>query len=433
MKMLLLALVLGVSTVARADDWVVIAAGSRTYGNYRHQADACHAYQIAIKGGTDPDKIILIAYDDIANNPSNPFPGKIFNKPTAAGTPGVDVYQGCKIDYKGQQATAATFLKVLTGDASAGGKVLKSTSKDRVFINFADHGGVGIVAFPVGPYLKVADLNDALKTMHTKNMYQKLVFYMEACESGSMFEGVLPENINIYATTAANAKESSWGTYCPPQDSVDGKELRSCLGDLYSVTWMEDTDTNGYNQSIGTQFDTVKRLTTKSHVMEYGDTSIKSDQVGQYLGNPTGVAPEAVVEAKPTAAGAVSSRDIPLHLAYYNYVRADKRDPAAMRAEAEALQKIIAERLAADDLFLKLTSLVAGENGATLMGADASTAATVACDACCGAVHDAVQQYCGGYTDYSFQYARVVVNVCEEIEQNADMTAKLVDTIRQSC
>jgi hypothetical protein len=27
-------------------NWVVIAAGSSTYQNYRHQADACHAYQV---------------------------------------------------------------------------------------------------------------------------------------------------------------------------------------------------------------------------------------------------------------------------------------------------------------------------------------------------------------------------------------------------
>jgi legumain len=32
-------------------------------------------------------------------------------------------------------------------------------------------------------------------------------------ESGSMFEGVLPKNLNIYVTTASNAEESSWGCY----------------------------------------------------------------------------------------------------------------------------------------------------------------------------------------------------------------------------
>jgi legumain len=36
---------------------------------------------------------------------------------------------------------------------------------------------------------------------------------MEACESGSMFKK-LPSNINVYVTTAANGKESSWAVFC---------------------------------------------------------------------------------------------------------------------------------------------------------------------------------------------------------------------------
>jgi len=73
-------------------------AGSNSYGNYRHQADACHAYQIAKKNGVPESNIILLAYDDIANNEQNPFKGKIFNKPD-----GPDVYEGCNISYKGAQ------------------------------------------------------------------------------------------------------------------------------------------------------------------------------------------------------------------------------------------------------------------------------------------------------------------------------------------
>lgn len=53
-------------------------------------------------------------------------------------------------------------------------------------------------------------------------MYKQLVFYMEACESGSMFEGHIPNNIDIYVTTAANAHESSWGAYCGSQAVVNG-------------------------------------------------------------------------------------------------------------------------------------------------------------------------------------------------------------------
>ena len=36
----------GPTPSGKGQNWVVIAAGSKTYGNYRHQADACHAYQV---------------------------------------------------------------------------------------------------------------------------------------------------------------------------------------------------------------------------------------------------------------------------------------------------------------------------------------------------------------------------------------------------
>ena len=64
---------------------------------------------------------------------------------------------------------------------------------------------------------------------------------MEACESGSMFTN-LSSTINVYALSASNATESSWGCYCSPDDVVDGKSVGSCLGDLFSVNWMENTD-----------------------------------------------------------------------------------------------------------------------------------------------------------------------------------------------
>merc|ERR1711998_133828 len=104
-----------------------------------------------------------------------------------------------------------------------------------------------------------------------KEMYDEMVMYFEACEGGSMFEK-FDYSLNVYATTATNGKVSSWGTYCSPHDKVDGKRVGSCLGDLYSVNWMEDTDKHDkkMTETLKTQFDTVKKLTTKSPVQEFG-------------------------------------------------------------------------------------------------------------------------------------------------------------------
>ena len=98
--------------VAMCDNWAILVAGSNTWGNYRHQSDVFHAYQILKKNGFAPEKIITFAYDDIADNIKNPFKGKVFNKPTNA-NPGIDVYAGVVIDYKGASVDPAVFLNVL--------------------------------------------------------------------------------------------------------------------------------------------------------------------------------------------------------------------------------------------------------------------------------------------------------------------------------
>lgn len=113
-------------------NWAVLVAGSNGWWNYRHQADVFHAYQMLLKKNFDPSKIIVFAFDDLANNTRNPFPGQIFNKPTYQEA-GVDVYAGVNIDYRGSDVTPTNFLKVLEGDKAAlagkgTGRVLESTS-----------------------------------------------------------------------------------------------------------------------------------------------------------------------------------------------------------------------------------------------------------------------------------------------------------------
>lgn len=80
-------------------------------------------------------------------------------------------------------------------------------------------------------FVSASDFVRVLKKKHEAKGYKSMVIYIEACESGSIFDGLLPKDIGIYATTAANPSESSWGYYC---------SHINCLGDLYSIGWMED-------------------------------------------------------------------------------------------------------------------------------------------------------------------------------------------------
>jgi len=361
--------------------------------------------------------------DDVAMSSSNPFPGKLFNHPTQAGIAGVDVYAGCKPSYSGEVVTAELFLNVLTGNKAAvagkgvGGvdKVLGSGPDDKVFVNFIDHGGAKIVEFPNGPYLHADDLVAALKQMHSSRMYHQLVFYMEACEAGSMFEGLLPADIDVYATTASNAKESSWGTFCPPDDVVDGKTIGACLGDLYSVNWMEDSDTAaGQARTLDQQFQLVKTETNKSHVMEFGSvgTFDQTDHVSDFQASEGGSAGAATIPSEdaatalgrrsPRTSGAVDSRDIALVTAFYAYLRAESRDGAS--TAADALLDQIARRQRADAVFPAITRQL------TSLAATAAAGARVS--ACEKGVYAAVEAHCGRFDDYSLKYSGGLIRFC---------------------
>jgi legumain len=268
--------------------WAVLVAGSNGFWNYRHQSDIFHAYHILLGNGIPRENIIVLAYDDIANDYENPFPGKIFNKPDPTGE-GVNVYDGVIIDYKGSDVTPENFLAILEGDESklkgkGTERVLKSSETDNVFIYFSDHGATGLVAFPYSE-LYADQLINTLKKMHEKKTYNKLVFYLEACESGSMFNNILPNNLNIYTTTASNPYQSSWAIYCSPDDRINNQSIGTCLGDEYSVNWMEDSDNHTKdNESLQIQYQSIKERTKNSEVHQYGSLDFVSENIWDFQG-----------------------------------------------------------------------------------------------------------------------------------------------------
>lgn len=413
--------------------WFVIAVGSRGFVNYRHHADACHAYHIAKKSGVPEDHIILMMQDNVAHSSENPFPGKLFNR---NGDDVPDVYAGCKPDYRGKEVTAELFLNVITGNPAAGGKVLRSGPKDRVFLNFIDHGGVGIVSFPNGPFLHVKDLSAALKTMQRKRMFNELVFYMEACESGSMFPDLAADG-KIFAVTAANAHESSWGYYCMPKnDTVNGKHLGTCLGDLFSISWMEDSDLGMLGtETFATQAQRVVARTTKSHVMTFGDKSF----INEPLGNIQFEAMEASMS--PTGrkeGGAVNVRDI--HLEYYRArwlsATESEKDGAWMQ-----FQKAHADRENDKRIFMSIAERACTDTNATCAESIQTWRLPLENLDCHKSLVDIVHTYCpdragggeSGWNSFNMQFSQVLVNICELPATSSKGLAALGDIVRREC
>ncbi|KAL4453128.1 hypothetical protein ABPG74_015359 [Tetrahymena malaccensis] len=285
-KTLIFALIGLISFVACAN-YSVLVAGSKGYENYRHQADICHAYQTLIKKGFAPENIIVFLYNDVAFDKQNPFKGQLFNKPF-----GDDVYAGCKIDYQGEDVTPKNYMSVLTGKKSdvaniGTGRVLESTENDNVFLYFSDHGAPGIIGFP-STYMYANELIATFQIMKTQKMYNQLVYYLETCESGSMFVN-LPTDLNIYAVSAANPTQSSYAAYCGIKAFAKGKLIGSCLGDLFSVNWMEEIDSakDIENLTLQQQFEFIAKKTKLSQIMQWGDLSFTSEPVSDFLTSTT--------------------------------------------------------------------------------------------------------------------------------------------------
>lgn len=412
--------------------WAVIVAGSNSFANYRHQADACHAYQIMKKNGVPESNIILMMYDDIAGNAMNPYPGQVFNKPTAAGVPGVDVYAGCVAEYTGKDVNRDVFLAVLTGDAdAAGGRVLGSTAGDNVFVYYADHGAKGLVAMPANEKPVTAkDLQGALETMRSRDMYDRLVVYVEACESGSMFTGdLLANDTKVYATTAASGMESSWGCYCGTESKVDGTSLSTCLGDLYSVSWMENSDLDAPAETLAKQYRVVKRETNKSHVQLFGDQSFARDYVVAFQGDgddKRGVA----APAAPARTGLVSSRDATLSFLEARLLAA--RGDDALGDARSAYDAELAARAATAGRFARV-SAAHGETLHGLLERGAKTDVGAFSDAhwaCYGDAIEAVRTACprGIDDEHVLGHLKVLAALCY-----ADAGADVAGAVAAAC
>ena len=79
---------------------------------------------------------------------------------------------------------------------------------------------------------------------------------------------MLPDNLNVYATTASNATTSSFACYYD-------EARKTFLGDVYSIKWMEDSDKeNIEKETLEQQYTLVKKETNTSTVCQFGDKSI---------------------------------------------------------------------------------------------------------------------------------------------------------------
>ncbi|KAM3368891.1 hypothetical protein ACQJBY_017044 [Aegilops geniculata] len=410
--------------------WAVLVAGSSGYENYRHQADVCHAYQILKKGGLKDENIVVFMYDDIANSPENPRRGVVINHPK-----GKDVYHGVPKDYTGEQVTAKNLYAVLLGNKTAvtGGsrKVINSKPNDHIFIYYTDHGGAGALGMPNVPFVYAGDFIKVLRQKHASKSYSKMVIYVEACESGSIFEGLMPQDHNIYVTTAANAEESSWAAYCPGMEIPPPPEYATCLGDAYSVSWMEDSETHNLKkESIKQQYEVVKARTAPrnessigSHVMEYGDRTFKDEMLFLYQGfDPAKSSITKRQLLMPSLKGAINQRDADILFMWNKYEQLDGGSEEKQRALRE-IKETVLHRKHLDSSIDFIGKLVFEfDKGPSVLGAARSSGQPLVDDwDCLKTMVRVFESQCGSLTQYGMKHMRAFANICNNGVSEAEM------------
>jgi len=263
--------------------------------------------------------------------------------------------------------------------------------------------------------------------MHKKSMYKKLVMYLETCESGSMFEGM--STPDVYAVSASSPSESSWGYYCGGDAMVDGKNIGSCLGDLFSIAWMEDSDaTDITSETLNKQYDNVKTRTSKSKVMQWGDLSFDSDKVSDYQGTTDEV---QISEAGSSGATAWNARQIDLRQAYDRYINAGSS--AERLAAGEEMQAVLKDQLEVEAAYERFLEIV--YPGDVQKQASARTSKSPADHKDCELSTRASFVQHGkfnSWTGFAMQFHRYVVNVCADVVQSGT-NIDLAQAAKQAC
>ncbi|KAM1956435.1 hypothetical protein TB1_024991 [Malus domestica] len=216
---------------------------------------------------------------------------------------------------------------------------------------------------------------------------------------------------------AANAEESSYATYCPGQVHVP-PEYHTCLGDLYSKSWMEDCDAEDLQtETLAKQYELVRKRTNASHVMEYGDMSHRQDVLSTYMGGAPAANPSytstSIKDNSTSSSRIVSQLDADLVYFLHKFHGAPTGSQKKLEARKQLLDEI-AQREHADYSVKKIGELLFGNEMASkvLMNVRPPGQRLVDDWDCFKTLLGTYERRCGGLSRYGRKYTRAIANIC---------------------
>lgn len=238
------------------DQWAVVIATSKTWADYRHQADALAMYQLLKRHGYDDEHIILIMEDNIAYHSRNIYPGIVKVRPD-----GENLYENVEVDYNISDITLNDLEMILMGEYSEKlPQVISSCENDNIIVFWCGHGNLGKLAWGTNDIVYGWDLKEILRKMNDSQKYRKMLFAMDACYSGSIGEAC--EGVpGVLFMTSANAYE-------PSKADVKDPEMGIWLSNGFTRAFQEAIDESP-NISMRDLYYKLARQTVGSHATVY--------------------------------------------------------------------------------------------------------------------------------------------------------------------
>merc|ERR1719223_580594 len=195
---------------------------------------------------------------------------------------------------------------------------------------------------------------------------------------------------------------------------------------------MEDADAvDTTKESLDENFQTVKTKTTRSAVMQWGDTTYTDDKMSEFIGNLDLLSASA---SEDPAKSAVNARQIDMERLYSMYTAATT---SAERLQiGQELQQELQQQLAVDQIHEKFLALVFPGDEAKQEAMRTGKAKPSLAD-CEMRVHRAFENHAAQHytvnSGFALQFHQIVVNVCAEFAQSNGPISQLEGAVKDAC
>ncbi len=140
-------------------------------------------------------------------------------------------------DYKGDEVSVNSFLKLLTGkyaQNTVNSKKLRSDGRSNIVIYLSGHGGDGFFKFRDVEELLSSQLSAAIVEMKSQKRFQSLLLIADTCKAATLlYPNSLPpfvENVSFIASSQSNENSFGWHSVA---------ELEVAIIDRFSLKFAE--------------------------------------------------------------------------------------------------------------------------------------------------------------------------------------------------